>query len=146
MWDTVKNIYLRTTYLQRYLRESAAKIRTKYSNHERSYCTNQTTIDNRNSGMTRQLLKASIYVIKRVTFGLAFVHRWMKGETHQMIRHLYDTSLPQFDESSEYRQEELLTKKRLYEYHQYFPGSPVQVKMIPEVELFSDSYKVRHHE
>ncbi|GAU93762.1 hypothetical protein RvY_05650-2 [Ramazzottius varieornatus] len=66
--------------------------------------------------------------------------RWIKADTRYVFRH-YDTSLPQYDDCPEQRNEELLSKKRLYEYAVNFSGAPAQVKKLPEDESFSDSYK-----
>ncbi|KAK6172844.1 hypothetical protein SNE40_016422 [Patella caerulea] len=65
--------------------------------------------------------------------------RWIKAGFHYKIKHL-DTSLPQCDRHSEQRKMELEDKKKLYQFESKLPGLPVQIKDLPDDELFSFDY------
>ncbi|XP_061173092.1 polyunsaturated fatty acid 5-lipoxygenase-like [Saccostrea echinata] len=66
--------------------------------------------------------------------------RWIRPDVDLYFgRH--DVSLPQFDPRPQQRSAELEEKRKLYEYEEKTPGLPVQVKNVPEDEVFSSSYK-----
>lgn len=68
------------------------------------------------------------------------IHRWIKENKHYIINRL-DTSLPQFDENSVLRSDELREKRKIYELEEKQPGIPMQVKVLPEDESFSFEYQ-----
>ncbi|GAB6033440.1 hypothetical protein CHUAL_013326 [Chamberlinius hualienensis] len=68
------------------------------------------------------------------------VHRWIKPDFNYFVPE-FDSCLPEFDERREERMFELAEKKRMYEYVMNVVNGPVQVKLLPDDETFSDSYK-----
>lgn len=67
-------------------------------------------------------------------------HRWIRQSKRLIISH-YDSNLPQYDPHPEQRAQELVEKRQLYEYSENSPGLPLQIKELPEEEMFSDDYK-----
>lgn len=68
------------------------------------------------------------------------VHRWVKPNWSYFVPE-FDSCLPELDERREERMFELAEKKKLYEYVMNVENGPVQVKVLPDDETFSDSYK-----
>uniref|UniRef100_A0A8W8HN90 Allene oxide synthase-lipoxygenase protein n=1 Tax=Magallana gigas TaxID=29159 RepID=A0A8W8HN90_MAGGI len=68
------------------------------------------------------------------------VLRWIRPNVDLFIAR-HDTFLPQFDPRPQQRNAELQEKRSLYEYEEKIPGLPVQVKNVPEDEVYSISKK-----
>lgn len=70
------------------------------------------------------------------------VHRWLHAHTEYRIRQ-YDLSLPQNDDLDlqARRLKELHAKRALYQYTQFVEDGPVQAKVLPEDEKFSEKYQ-----
>ncbi|XP_056021362.1 allene oxide synthase-lipoxygenase protein-like [Ostrea edulis] len=66
--------------------------------------------------------------------------RWIRpGVDTYFGRH--DTFLPQSDPRPKQRNSELEEKRKLYEYEEKIPNLPVQIKKVPDDEMFSDGAK-----
>lgn len=69
------------------------------------------------------------------------VHRWIRPDRHYIIRE-YDCCLPQQEEHQEQRRTELKQYRRIYQYALHVgDDGPVQIKTLPEDEMFSEDYK-----
>ncbi|XP_078313312.1 allene oxide synthase-lipoxygenase protein-like [Crassostrea virginica] len=66
--------------------------------------------------------------------------RWVRPDV-DLYFGKYDTYLPQSDPRPEQRNEELQRKRALYDYTEKTPGLPVQIKTLPEDEMFTSAVK-----
>ncbi|CAL4102967.1 unnamed protein product, partial [Meganyctiphanes norvegica] len=69
------------------------------------------------------------------------VHRWIHPDKRYKVE-LYDCLLPQDDPNIEDRRQELLEKKKLYQYHQNIENGPMQIKELPTDDTFAEKYLI----
>lgn len=67
------------------------------------------------------------------------LQRWVKPHVKYTM-HEHHTFLPQHDPDHELRKEELLGKRKVFEYEPRFNRGPLQVKSLPDDEAFSEKY------